>query len=549
VAERLGAEAAEGLGFIESPHPSSTNPTYAEAERFVGEWNFSNNRVLEAIVAAANTDPVPVDPGLAPAIDAPPPPAGGTPERQRLELVNGWLAVGGRLKVGATVETAWWRGNVRPDEAAKSGPALTRFVPGRNGPGLTDDLDALAAGMARDGQAVFEHHHGLWYDRRRDDHQMVRRGSAEVEAPFFEMPFARSGEGTAWDGLSLYDLEKYNPWYWNRLREFATAAAREGVVLVHRHYFQHNLLEAGAHWADFPWRSANNVNRTGFPEPPPYIGDKRVFQAHLFYDLGDPEYRALHEAYIRRCLELSAGSPNVVHSTSAEFTGPLEFVEFWIDTAVEWERETRTDALLALSATKDVQDAVLADPGRAAAVSVIDLRYWTYLADGSLYAPGGGLNLSPRQHRRLLNPGRASFESVLRGVREYRTKFPDKAIIYRAGQHCPGVSDGWAVLMGGGSFPDLPPLPDPLLEAVLRMRPADRPASGPAAWSLADAGGNALVYTTGPVVALDLGGHTGTFQADWIDPRTGGLAEGGVVVEGGGSREVTAVTRVLWLHR
>jgi hypothetical protein len=550
VGARLGAEATERLGFIESPHPSSTNPGYGEANSFVRESDSPRDRLLLAIWAAPAYEPVPVDPGDAKVVEPSPPPAGEAPEPQRLELVNGWLAVGGRLKVGITIETAWWRGSVRPDEAARSGPALTRFVPGRTGPGLTDDLDALAARMARDGQAVFEHHHGLWYDRRRDDHQMVRRASAEVEAPFFEMPFARSGEGTAWDGLSLYDLGKYNPWYWNRLEEFAAAAAREGVVLVHQHYFQHNLLEAGAHWADFPWRSANNANRTGFPEPPPYIGDKRVFQAHLFYDLGDPEYRALHQAYLRQCLALSAGSPNVVHSTSAEFTGPLGFVEFWIDTAVEWERETRTDALLALSATKDVQDAVLADPGRAAAVSVIDLRYWTYLADGSLYAPGGGLNLSPRQHLRLLKPGPASFESVLRGVREYRTKFPDKAITFRAGQHCPGVSDGWAMLMGGGSFPDVPTLPGPLLEGILRMRPADRPANGPGTWSLADAEGNALVYTTGPAVTLELGTHTGTFQADWIDPHSGELvAAGRTAVEAGGDSELVAVTPVLWLRR
>ena len=30
-------------------------------------------------------------------------------------------------------------------------------------------------------------------------------------------------------------------------------------------------------------------------------------------------------------------------------------------------------------------------------VAVIDLRYWWYAADGSLYAPKGGENLSPRQ--------------------------------------------------------------------------------------------------------------------------------------------------------
>ncbi|MCK7539939.1 MAG: DUF6298 domain-containing protein [Marinilabiliales bacterium] len=72
---------------------------------------------------------------------------------------------------------------------------------------------------------------------------------------------------TAWDGMSKYDLTKYNDWYWNRAEQFADLADQYGLVLIHQHYFQHNILEAGAHWADF-WRSANNINGTGIPGTP-----------------------------------------------------------------------------------------------------------------------------------------------------------------------------------------------------------------------------------------------------------------------------------------
>ena len=124
--------------------------------------------------------------------------------------------------------------------------------------------------MRRTGQAVLEHHWGLWYDRRRDDHQMVRRIDGDVWPPFYEQPWARSGRGTAWDGLSKYDLTQFNPWYFARLKQFADLCDRKGLVLVQQMYFQHNVLEAGAHWADFPWRPANCLQETGFPEPPPY---------------------------------------------------------------------------------------------------------------------------------------------------------------------------------------------------------------------------------------------------------------------------------------
>ena len=75
--------------------------------------------------------------------------------------------------------------------------------------------------------------------------------------------------------------------------------------------------------------------------------------------------------------------------TSAEFTGPLHFVQFWLDVIAEWETETGKKAKVALSTTKDVQDAILADPKRAAVVDIIDIRYWHYKTDGVLHRKEG----------------------------------------------------------------------------------------------------------------------------------------------------------------
>src|SRR5262249_1898487 len=194
------------------------------------------------------------------------------PPGNPLTLLSGWLTIGGKLRVGGRLGTAWWRGSVLPSRAAEVGVGVTRFVPGRVGPGFTDDLDQLTGEMQANGFALLDHHWGLWYDRRRDDHQMVRRIDGDVWPPFYEPPWARSGRGTAWDGLSKYDLTKFNPWYFSRLKEFAELGQRRGLVLVQQMYFQHNVLEAGAHWADFPWRPGNCLQETGFPEPPEYVG-------------------------------------------------------------------------------------------------------------------------------------------------------------------------------------------------------------------------------------------------------------------------------------
>ncbi|HEY6913934.1 MAG TPA: DUF6298 domain-containing protein, partial [Paludibacter sp.] len=126
--------------------------------------------------------------------------------------------------------------------------------------------------------------------------------------------------------------------------------------------------------------------------------------------------------------------------------------QFWLDVIDEWQKETGKDAMVALSTTKDVQDSILSDPKRAAVVDIIDIRYWHYKNDGTVYAPQGGLNLAPRQHARLMKVGKVTFDEAFKAVNEYRTKYPDKAVTYYT-ENYPDMA--WAVLMAGGSCPVL----------------------------------------------------------------------------------------------
>jgi hypothetical protein len=468
-----------------------------------------------------------------------------------LSIQNGWLVCDGKLLVGGRTGTIWWRGHVLPSRAAEMGRGVTRFVPGREGPGYTDDLAQLAETLQAQGKAVLEHHWGLWYDRRRDDHEMVRRIDSDVWPPFYEQPWARSGRGTAWDGLSKYDLTRFNPWYFARLKQFAGECDRSGLALIHQAYFQHNILEAGAHWADFPWRPANCLQDTGFPEPPPYVNKKRIFMADAFYDVKHPLRRSLHRAYIRHCLDTLGGHTNVIYLTGAEYTGPLEFVQFWIDTVSEWQQDTGKKVLLGLSCTKDVQDTILGDMVRGPKVSVIDLRYWWYAADGSLYAPRGGESLAPRQQLRAWKGNKSLSEAqIARQVREYRKRYPDRAVLCSLAK-----APGWAVLAAGGSVPNLPGLKDGrLLEALPRMKPFE-PAEGftDRQWALAEPGRHYLVYaSSGERIRLDLTAARGAYTASWLDPRTGEPVERSTSVEGGKMIEFPArrsAPSILWLTR
>jgi len=311
------------------------------------------------------------------------------------------------------------------------------------GPNRTEDLDLFTTALKTYGTPGFEHNYGLWYDRRRDAHDTACRSSANVESPFLELPWGRSDDnsvGTACGGLPKYDLSTFNPFYFQRLKEFSALAEEKGVMLFNNHYMQHNLLELQTHYADFPWRPNNNINNTGLPDNIPAAND--------FFSVSSQTRNDLHRLYIRKQLDELKDYSSVVHLPSLTYTGSLPFIEFWLDTIVEWSQETDNDPHIGIGATKDVLDAILQDPVRSEKIKTIDLRYWWYKRNGFLYAPQGGQEVAGRYT--LLNGSRdeASPESFYQQIAEYRGLYPDKAILHFMGA---SRDQTWAFLMAGGS--------------------------------------------------------------------------------------------------
>lgn len=488
-------------------------------------------------------------------------------ENDGLRLENGWFTQGDRVIWGCAQHNGWW-GGYREGQGFwttyKVRTSITRNSPGKVGPCLTEDLGTLTDNMLRYAYPGFEHNYGLWYDRRRDAHDTTPRTDAEAVAPFLEQPWARSSSGKAWDGLPKYDLTRYNPWYFERLKKFAGHCDQKGTVLFHNFYMQHALLETEAHYVDFPWRPSNSLQKTDMPD--------RIPAANAFYDVTHPLRRELHRKYIRHCLDVLGGFSNVVHLLSQEYTGPAEFVQFWIDTIAEWEQETGVTVHIGLGATKDVLDGILGDSSRAAKVSVMDLRYWWYEAGGSLFAPVGGKEVPGRYAAGFEIAGRSSPRQIYRQVKQYRTRFPDKGIVHAINAT---RQETWAFLMSGGSmlirrmeYPNSPGTepwkpPDTYIapedSAVIQttydfvrshlatllpeMTPEELvPGNPEGLWCLAKTDQTYLVYLLeGGRLRLDLSRASGAFRARWFNPRTGALTDAnGGTVRGGGFLDMEA---------
>jgi len=468
------------------------------------------------------------------------PPPNASPSAEALRIQNGWFVHNGRVVWGYAQHNGWWRPGQRPN--------ITRNAPGDVRPNRTEDLDKLTDNMLRYGYPGFEHNFGLWYDRRRDRHDTARRTDSAVVAPFLEQPWARSGNGRAWDGLTKYDLMQYNPWYFNRLKKFAELCDHKGTILFHNFYMQHAFLETDAHYLDSPWRPVNCIQKTAMPDHIP--------AANAFYDITHPTRRRLHRAYIRKCLDELGDNTDVVFLVSEEYTGPLSFMRFSLDTVFEWEREKGKVVHVAASGCKDVLDAILSDPVRSPKISTIDLRYWWYLPDGSLYAPTGGREFPGRYTGKSKE---TSAQQIYRQVKEYRLRYPDKAIVHMIEA---SRQQTWAFLMGGGSMlirdleypggqdpPEyIPPADSHIIQptydfiranlatTLQRMKPQNLLRSSPERnWCLAETNKTYLVYALkGGRIQLDLSAASGRFTSKWFNPRTGQLsdANGGFVAAG-----------------
>ena len=513
--QRLGRDVSSQCRVLERNTNASSSPTIEEAMQMAEEALLPRTTMrmwIDSAVFAGSVAPGALKPFTYTAM---------VPRDHRIHryaVVNGWLTKNGHVLVGGKHQTPWWNGRTTDAAMAKAKPALTRFVPGYEGTGGTDRIDSVIAHMQRTHTLLFSQNYGLWTDRRRDDHERIRRKNGDAWAPFYEQPFARTGltqggfSALAWDGMTKYDLTQLNKWYFWRLQQFARKTEPLGMLLKNQHYFQHNILEAGAHWVDCPWRTANNVNGTPFAEPVNFTGDKRIFTATLFYDVTNPTLRQLHRQYIRQSLDAFKGQPNVIHSIGEEFTGPLPFVQFWLDVIAEWEQENG-QVLVALAVNKDVQDAILADPVRSRVVDIIDIEQWFYHAKGE-YAPPGGVNMAQRQYMRKIRTGSARFADVYRAVSEYRQRYPDKAVVYSAQKH-PEMC--WASLMAGGSCAAIPVTEPSFLYEVATMQPARQ---GDACLLKGDSGYVVCLEADGSV-ALDLGKSRYTLYQ--VDAKTGAV--------------------------
>jgi hypothetical protein len=123
------------------------------------------------------------------------------------------------------------------------------------------------------------------------------------ESPDFIAPWVRTGPGKALDGEPIYDLDRWNPEYFDRLHRFLDAAAKRGIVVeltVFSNTYAENI------WALNPLRKENNRQHVGDVEWEDYLS------------LKDRELVERQRAYARKIIDETNGYDNVYYEICNE---------------------------------------------------------------------------------------------------------------------------------------------------------------------------------------------------------------------------------------
>jgi hypothetical protein len=144
--------------------------------------------------------------------------------------------------------------------------------------------------------------------------EQAEMGSWSPDTIYFDpLPFVRTGPGTANDGKPKFDLTKFNPVYFERLRERIKEAGKKNiyasVMLFNGWSLDRSGFKIGDPYPFLPYNVVNNINGISAPET---INDF-INKPNLHSLKISPELLAVQEAYVKKVIETVNDLDNVLY--------------------------------------------------------------------------------------------------------------------------------------------------------------------------------------------------------------------------------------------
>ncbi len=123
--------------------------------------------------------------------------------------------------------------------------------------------------------------------------------------------YARTGPGLALDGKPRFDLRRYDPAYFERLRSRVAAARERGIYVSVMLFEGWGTQFAPGAWEGHPLHPSNNINGIDGDVD----GDGKGVEIH---ELGNKSVIAIQEAYVRKVIDTVNELDNVLYEISNE---------------------------------------------------------------------------------------------------------------------------------------------------------------------------------------------------------------------------------------
>lgn len=384
------------------------------------------------------------------------------------------------------------------------------------------------------------------------NHNLIRmwvvehtKGSNHSSPPATPMPYRRTGPGKALDGGPKFDLTRFDPAYFRRLRS-RTVAARDRGIYVAVMLFQGWSIErrnSEDPWFGHPFNPANNINGINGDAN----GDTNGEEVHT---LAIPAVTRLQEAYVRKVIDTVNDLDNVLYEiTNESAIGTKEWQYHIVRHIQRYEARKRKRHPVGMSYFADggtgTMDALFASPADWIAPGNDGTRF--DYGDSPPAADGRKVIISDSDHFWGVNRGDPAWvwKSFLRGLNLlYMDALDRQEEVNRIqGLKFDPRWESTRKAMGH----TLTMARRVNLAAMVPRR--DLASSG---YCLADPGKKYLVYLpSGGTGAVDLSAASGTLAVEWLHPVEGKVTPGGRTA-GGAKRSFTAPfsgDAVLYIYR
>jgi hypothetical protein len=333
-------------------------------------------------------------------------------------------------------------------------------------------------------------------------------------------PWLRTGPGLALDGKPRFDLRRFDPEYFGRLRSRVAAAGRRGLYVSIMLFEGWGLRFVKGGWEAHPFHPDNRL---------PLGGDEPAVDGKALFTLASPAVTALQEAYLREVVDAVNDLDNALY----EIANESDFATTqWQYHLIRYLKEYQAGkpnqhpvGMTSIGYGVDDLGRLLASPADWISPNPDRFDYKQdppaspgekviLLDTDHLWGVGGNVGWVWKSFTRGLNP--IFMDPYLRQVLDQGEEAE-----WEACRRALGVTRKLAEEMDLGALQPLPGLAS-------------------TGYCLADPGRACLVYLPeGGAVRVDLSAVRGRMRAEWLEPRTGGR-RAGEEAPGGGWAEWTA---------